>query len=128
MQFLSEEWTEAVKNAVASSEEFKAATASQHVRIQQVVTMPDGSETRYWMTIDGGDVDMGTGGVDNADATISQDYDTAVALSKGELSPTAAFMGGKVKVDGLMKVMGLQGAMGLLGSLVKGIPVEYETP
>jgi putative sterol carrier protein len=87
--------------------------------------MPDGTETRYWMTIDGGVVDLGTGGVDNADATISQDYDTAVALSKGELSPTAAFMSGKVKIDGLMKVMGLQGAMGLLGSIVKSIPVEY---
>lgn len=125
MQFLSDEWTEAVKEAVGSSEEFKAATATQHVRIQQIVTMPDGTETRYWLTIDGGEVDMGTGGVDDADATISQDYETAVAMSKGELSPTAAFMSGKVKIDGLMKVMGLQGAMGLLGALVKGIPVEY---
>ncbi len=55
------------------------------------------------------------------DATITQDYDTAVALSKNELSPTAAYMSGKLKVAGdLMKLMQLQGALSQMTVAAQG--------
>ncbi|TMK96364.1 MAG: SCP2 sterol-binding domain-containing protein [Actinobacteria bacterium] len=60
------------------------------------------------------------------DATITQDYETAAAMSKNELSGTAAYMSGKLRVSGdLMKLMQLQGALGQMPTALKGIDVDY---
>lgn len=42
------------------------------------------------------------GPVDDAVLTLSMDAEDFVALSKGELNPMQAFMGGKIKLDGDM--------------------------
>lgn len=39
-----------------------------------------------------------------ADATIKVDWDDFIAIAKGEMDPTRAFMGGKLKLDGDMSV------------------------
>jgi putative sterol carrier protein len=66
------------------------------------------------------------GDIDNPDATITQDYDTAAALSKNELTGTAAYMSGKLRVTGdLMKLMQLQGVLGQLPAALKDIDVDY---
>ena len=125
VKFLSEEWAQAVKDAVNSNEAFKSAAGSQTAKIQQVVTGPDG-ETKYWFKLEGGQADLGIGEIDSPDATISQDYETAVALSKNELTGTSAYMSGKLRVSGdLMKLMQLQGALGQLPTALKDIDVEY---
>src|SRR5215210_5349869 len=125
VKFLSEEWAKEVKNALSSSEAVKSAAGSMAARIQQVVTGPDG-ETKYWFKLEGGEVDLGLGEIDNPDATITQDYDTAVALSKNELTGTAAYMSGKLRVSGdLMKLMQLQGVLGQLPTALKDLDVEY---
>ena len=125
VKFLSEEWAQAVKDAVNSNEAFKSAAGSQTAKIQQVVTGPEG-ETKYWFKLEGGSADLGIGEIDSPDATISQDYDTAVALSKNELTGTSAYMSGKLRVSGdLMKLMQLQGALGQLPTALKDIDVEY---
>jgi putative sterol carrier protein len=125
VKFLSEEWAQAVKDAVNSNEAFKSAAGSQTAKIQQVVTGPDG-ETKYWFKLEGGEADLGIGEIDSPDATISQDYETAVALSKNELTGTSAYMSGKLRVSGdLMKLMQLQGALGQLPTALKDIDVEY---
>jgi putative sterol carrier protein len=125
VKFLSEEWAQAVKDAVNSNEAFKSAAGSQTAKIQQVVTGPDG-ETKYWFKLEGGSADLGIGEIDSPDATISQDYDTAVALSKNELTGTSAYMSGKLRVSGdLMKLMQLQGALGQLPTALKDIDVDY---
>jgi putative sterol carrier protein len=49
-----------------------------------------------------------------------------VAVSKNELSPTAAYMSGKLRVNGdLMKLMQLQGVLGQLPTALKDMDVEY---
>ena len=124
-KFLSEEWANEVKAALASNEAVKSAAGSMSARIQQVVNGPDG-ETKYWFKLEGGDLDLGLGDIENPDATITQDYDTAVALSKNELTGTAAYMSGKLRVSGdLMKLMQLQGVLGQLPQALKDIDVEY---
>lgn len=124
-KFLSEEWANEVKAALASNEAVKSAAGSMSARIQQVVNGPDG-ETKYWFKLENGDLDLGLGDIENPDATITQDYDTAVALSKNELTGTAAYMSGKLRVSGdLMKLMQLQGVLGQLPQALKDIDVEY---
>jgi putative sterol carrier protein len=126
VKFLSEEWARAVQDTLNSNETFKASAGSQTARIQQVVSTPDG-ETKYWFTLEGGEAKLGVGDLDDPkDATISQDYDTAVAMSKNELTATAAYMSGKLRVAGdLMKLMQLQGALGQMPAALKDLDVEY---
>jgi putative sterol carrier protein len=126
VKFLSDEWMKAVQDALNSNETFKSAAGQQTAKVQQVVTTPDG-EQRYWFKIEGGQAALGPGdSPDPVDATITQDYDTAVALSKNELSGTAAYMSGKLRVAGdLMKLMQLQGALGQMPAALKDLDVEY---
>jgi len=125
MRFLSPEWVDALKAAVNDSAEFKEAAANQSARIQQAITTSDG-QTRYWTTIADGAIDMGMGDLDGPDATITQSYDTAVALARRELSPVTAFMMGKIKVDGNMGLLlGLAGALGKLADAMASLDVEY---
>ena len=126
VQYLSDEWAQAVQDALNANETFKSAAGSQSAKIQQVVTTPDG-EKRYWFKLDGGQVSLGTGdSPDPVDATITQDYDTAVALAKNELTGTAAYMSGKIRVSGdLMKLMQLQGPLGQMPAALKDLDVEY---
>lgn len=124
-KFLSEEWANEVKAALATNEAVKSAAGSMNARIQQIVNGPDG-ESKYWFKLEGGDLDLGLGDIENPDATITQDYETAAALSKNELTGTAAYMSGKLRVSGdLMKLMQLQGVLGQLPQALKDVDVEY---
>jgi putative sterol carrier protein len=126
IKFLSEEWARAVEEALNANEQFKNSAGSTTAKVQQVVTTPDG-EKKYWFKLEGGQVQLGMGEMgDSVDATITQDYDTAVALSKNELTGTAAYMSGKLRVSGdLMKLMQLQGALGQMPAALKDLDVEY---
>jgi putative sterol carrier protein len=127
VKYLSEEWASAVQDALNSNDAFKSAAGSQTAKVQQVVTgAPDG-EVKYWFTLESGQASLGMGDAPDAvDATISQDYDTAVKLAKNELTGTAAYMSGKLRVSGdLMKLMQLQGALSQMPGALKDVEVDY---
>ncbi|HET7482448.1 MAG TPA: SCP2 sterol-binding domain-containing protein [Actinomycetota bacterium] len=126
VKFLTEEWASTMTDALNSSEEFKKAAAGQQVKLQQVVTdAPDG-ETKYYFTIDGGQAQVGIGEVSDAEATITQNYETAVAIIKQELNAQNAFMQGKLKISGnMMKLMQLQGVFNAMPQAAQGIEVEF---
>jgi putative sterol carrier protein len=127
VKYLSEEWASAVQDALNSSDSFKSAAGSQTAKVQQVVTgAPDG-EVKYWFKLEGGQASLGVGDAPEAvDATITQDYDTSVKLAKNELTGTAAYMSGKLRVSGdLMKLMQLQGALSQMPGALKDVDVDY---
>ncbi|MGZ5297844.1 MAG: SCP2 sterol-binding domain-containing protein [Actinomycetota bacterium] len=125
VRFLSEEWAQALKAELNSREGFKEAAAGKTATIQQVIGGGDG-ETHYWISLADGAIDMGIGDADGADATITETYDTAVALAKSELSPVTAFMTGKVKIAGNMgMLLGLQNVLSMLPGAMAAIDVEY---
>src|SRR6266540_3343228 len=126
LEFLSEEWTKAVQEALNSNEAFKSSAGSVGAKVQQVVTTPEG-EKKYWFKLQGGEAALGAGEIDETpDATITQDYATAVALAKNELTGTAAYMSGKLRVSGdLMKLMQLQGPLGQMPAALKDLEVDY---
>jgi putative sterol carrier protein len=69
---------------------------------------------------------MGPGDTPSPDATITQDYQTAVALAKSEINPVSAFMSGKLKVGGsMMLLMQLQGAFSELPKVMAEMDVDY---
>jgi putative sterol carrier protein len=125
VKFLSEEWAQALKVELNASESFKEAAAGKTATIQQVIGA-DQDETHYWISLADGAIDMGIGDAAGADATITETYDTAVALAKSELSPVTAFMTGKVKIAGNMgMLLGLQEVLALLPAAMAAIDVEY---
>lgn len=125
VKFLSPEWAEALKAALNANDRFRAAAAGQRATIQQVITT-GGGETHYWITIADGEIDLGVGDVQGEDATITQSYESAAALARGELSPVTAFMTGRLKITGNMgMILGLQGALAQLPAAMATIDVEY---
>jgi putative sterol carrier protein len=126
MRFLSEEWAKACTDALAAHEGFQKAAAGVALGLQFVVSdAPDG-DAHYYMNIadDAGVVALGA--LENADATVKATYPTAVSLSKGELNVQAAFISGKLKVEGsLPKLMMNQNALNQYAAAVAGMDLEY---
>lgn len=124
VKFLSEEWVAALNSNIQASDEIREAVKGKNGRVQQVVNTDDGP-ILYWVSFDDGEVHMGLGKVDDATITVTTTYETAAAMAQGELSPTAAFMSGKVDVSNVMAAMGLQGVLSRFGDAVKAIEAEY---
>ncbi len=127
VKFLTEEWASTMTDALNNSEEFKQAASGQQVTLQQVVTdTPDGGEAKYFFKLADGNAQVGLGEASDAEATITQNYETAVAIVKQELNAQNAFMQGKLKISGnMMKLMQLQGVFNAMPKAAEGIDVEY---
>ncbi|MDQ3985778.1 MAG: SCP2 sterol-binding domain-containing protein [Actinomycetota bacterium] len=127
VKFLSEEWAKEMTNALNSSDEFKSAASSQQTKLQQVVNdAPETGEAKYYFTLEEGNAQVGLGEITDADATITQNYETAVAINKQELNAQQAFMQGKLKISGnMMKLMQLQGVFNAMPKAVNHVEVEY---
>lgn len=125
VEFLSQEWADELEQRLNEDDAFRQASASAQATIQNVINTTDGPK-RYWMRIEAGSVEMGAGDAENADATIEQDYETAVALAKSELNAVTAFMTGKIRINGsMMLLMQLQGALSELAKVMQEIDVDY---
>lgn len=127
VKFLSDEWAQEMTNALNSSDDFQSAASGQSVKLQQVVTdTPDDGEQKYFFTLEGGKVQIGLGEITDAEATLTQTYETAVAITKQELNAQNAFMQGKLKISGnMMKLMQLQGVFNAMPKAVTDVEVEY---
>ncbi len=125
-KFLSEEWTSEVTSALDSHEGFKNAIGSADLSIQfNTEDSPDG-EVDYYLDASGGNAVMAIGKVEDPDVTVKQSYDTATAVSKGDLNVQTAFMTGKLKVSGnLAKLMMHQSAIQQWAAAVSQLSVEY---
>lgn len=124
MRFLSTEWTEALSERLNATEAVRTAAAGVNVTIQQVITA--GEDIHYWTTIADGTITMGIGDVASPDATITQSYETAVALAKREMNPVTGFMMGKIKVAGNMGLLlSLQALLSQLADAMAALDVEY---
>ena len=126
VKFLSEEWAQAMTEALNSDEGFKQAAAGKSAKVQQVITTPEG-EKKYYFILENGQATVNMGETEGVQATIGQDYDTAVALAKNELNGTAAFMSGRLKLisGDLMSLMQLQTVFNALPGAVSKVDVEY---
>jgi putative sterol carrier protein len=123
---MTEEWASAVTEALNSSDEFKQAASGQNVKLQQVVTGAPAGDTNYYFVLDGGAATVALGELEDAEATLTQDYDTSVAIMKAELNPQNAFMQGKLKISGnMMKLMQLQGVFNAMPKAAASVDVEY---
>jgi putative sterol carrier protein len=127
VKYLSEEWAKEVSTRLQASDAVKNAAKGQDITLQQVFSdVPDKGEVKAYFKIAGGMPELALGETENPEATISQTYETAAAVNKGELQGQAAFMQGKLKIQGnLMKVMQLQGFLQAAAEATKDLEIEY---
>ena len=125
VKYLSEDWAKSVTEAVNSNDSFKQQAAGKNVKLQYVITTTDG-EVQYFTELKDGQAQVGIGQIDDPEATLSSDYETSAALFRNELNATAAYMSGKLKIQGdLMKLMQLQGLVNTIPEATKSIDVEF---
>ena len=123
VKFLSEDWAAEATGALQAHDQFKA---SADMSLQFVVSDSPNGEVKFYMDASSDDPVQAIGGMENADVTISSDYETATAIFSGELNTQMAFMTGKIKVAGnLAKLMTQQAALGHWATAVAGLDVEY---
>jgi predicted lipid carrier protein YhbT len=97
--FLTQEWLDLQRSLAGELPERPGASA----RLQIVVTGTPEGEVRYVQAMeDGRLVECALGAADAVDATLTETYDDAVAIARGELDANVAFMQGRVKVVGDM--------------------------
>lgn len=125
-KFLSEEWVSDVTAALNEHDGFKNAMGAADLGIQFVTEDGPDGEVSYYLSAGSGTSKMALGELENADVTVKQSYDTATAISKGELNTQTAFMTGKLKVSGnLAKLMMHQSAIQQWSAAVGELDVEY---
>lgn len=112
--FLSDDWMDAVK-AIRNRYADEAPPVPYKVRLNQVITaVPFGDgERRIHIDTSDGTMVLDFGELENPDATITTDYDTAKKLlvDQDQAGAMQAFMSGKIKIQGDMtKLMAMQGA------------------
>ncbi len=115
MRFLSPEWLERMAAATAGAS--PGATVSIH---QRVTGGPDG-DVEYTLRLAEGRVTVEPG-PGPADVELVSDYETASAISRGDLSPANAFAAGRLRVRGsVSSLVAHQNALADLGTLLAGV-------
>jgi hypothetical protein len=112
--FLSDEWLAEV-NAIRDRHAVNGTPIGHKVKMNQVITgVPFGDgELRLFMDTSSGEIVLGKGWLDDADVTVTTDYETArkIFVDQDPQAGMQAFMAGKIKVQGdMMKLMQIQGA------------------
>jgi alkyl sulfatase BDS1-like metallo-beta-lactamase superfamily hydrolase len=102
---MTQEWMDEQTRLAQDQPERPGATA----RMQYVITGgPEGDIRYYWVLEDGHLRENKLGVLDDAELTLTQSYEDALRIQKGELDEQAAFMQGRIKVEGNMaKLMAL---------------------
>jgi hypothetical protein len=102
MRFLSPEWLDAAAELAATVpvDGVRPATV-----LQRVTGGPDGDHT-HRIVVDG-ILSLRPGTGDHADVTLTESWDTAVAINRGTLTPHRAVMSGLVLVEGDLEMISL---------------------
>ena len=104
-KWLTQDWFNEQKRLAEDQPERPGASA----RMQYLITGgPDGEVAYYWVLEDGKLIEDQLGRIDDAELTLTTNWADAKMIQEGKLDEQAAFMQGKVKVDGNMaKLMAL---------------------
>jgi putative sterol carrier protein len=110
--FLSDEWLDEAK-AIREKYAGQGTPIGHKIKMNQVITgVPFGrGELQLYMDTTSGEIEMEKGALDDADVTVTTDYETArkIFVDQDPQAGMQAFMSGKIKVQGdMMKLMQMQ--------------------
>jgi hypothetical protein len=110
--FLSDEWL-AEARAIREKYAGQGGPIGHRVKMNQIITnTPFGEgDIELWMDTTSGEVRLERGRLDDADVTVTTDYETArkIFVDQDPQAGMQAFMSGRIKVQGdMMKLMQMQ--------------------
>ncbi len=125
--FLSEDYMAEATDVLAASTEFGQAISGVELALQFIVSdHPEHGEVPWYLDIAEGGAAMALGSLDDADVIVTNTYETAVGISKGELNTQMAFMTGKLKVAGNMaKLMMNQNVINEFAQALSDLDIDY---
>jgi hypothetical protein len=123
MQYLSEEWIAAADAALATAWADVSDGDAPSTSVRWEVTGAPQGKVVYTVHFGADGAGVTPGATDGEpDATMAVDYDTAVAIAKGESSPQVAFMQGSLKLGGdVMVLVERAGALEALGDALGSV-------
>jgi len=125
-KFLSEEHMEVASAALNEDASFKEAMANVDLGLQFNVTGGPDGDADYYLQVADGTAALSLGELEDFDASVASDYESASSISQGDLNVQMAFMTGKIKVGGNMaKVMMHQGLINEFARVSSGLDLEY---
>lgn len=98
LEFLSPAWIE----ALAAAGRKISVDPGVRLTVQQVVRRQPAGDVRFSVSFRDGAVHVRPGQAESADVTLTQGYDVAVALSRGEINAQAALASGVLKLSGAL--------------------------
>ena len=120
-RFLSPEWLAQVEEAAGRDERLQPTSSVADLTVRHVVRGGPLGDVAYTVRLAGGSVRVVPGGT-GGDVEVTQDYDTAVAISRGTLTPAAAFASGQLELAGRVGLLVRRGdALTGLGDAFAGL-------
>jgi putative sterol carrier protein len=112
-RYLSPEWLDAAQRAIDASNSMRKATAASEAAadfvVQHVVTGGGDGDLTYHVLAGADGVRIRRGEALDPTVVFTEDYGTAAAIGRGELSAQAAFMAGRIRVHGDLRRLVEQG-------------------
>jgi putative sterol carrier protein len=99
-RYLSPEWLDAAQRAVDAGTSLREAAAGEDFVVQHVVTGGSEGDVTYHVLAGKGGIRVCPGQAPDPTVVFTEDYATAAAIGRGELSAQAAFMAGRIRVHG----------------------------
>jgi hypothetical protein len=125
-RYLSPEWLAAADAATAAISIAVIQDGDEPIVVQHVVTDGPDGDVAYHVIADNGAVHVHAGAADHPTVTFTQDYATAAAVARGELSAQGAFMAGRIRVRGALERLVARGeTFGALDDVLA--PLRAET-
>lgn len=100
MEFLSDEWVDALDAAARRHADVGERAAGPPLVIQQTVVDTRWGEVSYRLEVRDGEVAVRHGAVLDPTVSLTTDTATAAAIARGELAAQQAFMQGRLRIGG----------------------------
>jgi hypothetical protein len=129
VRYLSLDWIDAVRGAVAASESLRRLAPEHEIGFTQVVTDGPEGDVTYHLQVGDGTIDFAPGPADPEHVRMEESWDTAVAVATGALNAQEAFVRGQILLRGdqqrLLDSQRLFGALDAVFSTVRAT-TRYE--
>jgi putative sterol carrier protein len=99
-RYLSREWLDAAQRAIDASASLRDAASGAEFVVQHVVTGGSKGDVLYHVRVGQDGVRVCNGEAPDPTVVFTEDYSTAAAIGRGEISAQAAFMAGRIRVRG----------------------------